>query len=58
MKYVKTGLDVWGFARWQLKYFPMGSYKGATLPQCKDIKKIVEPSELDSRSTVADENHT
>jgi hypothetical protein len=36
----------------------MGSYKGATLPQCKDIKNIVEPSELDSRSTVADENHT
>jgi hypothetical protein len=58
IKYVKAGLDVWGFARWQLKYFPMGSYKGATLPQCKDIKNIVEPSELDSRSTVADENHT
>jgi hypothetical protein len=38
IKYVKAGLDVWGFARWQLKYFPIGSYKGATLPQCKDIR--------------------
>lgn len=56
-KYLKAGLDVWGFAAWQLKYFPMDSYKGATLPQCRDIKNVVAPSELDLQSTVADQNH-
>jgi hypothetical protein len=53
-KYVKAGLDVWGFATWQVKYFPMDSYKGATLPQCKDIKNVVVPSSLYLQSTVAD----
>jgi hypothetical protein len=45
-KYVKAGLDVWGFATWQVKYFPMDSYRGTKLPQCKDIKNVVDPSSL------------
>lgn len=52
-RYIKVGLDVWGFATWQLKYFPVDSYTGATLPQCKDIKDVVDPSWSDLRSTVA-----
>jgi hypothetical protein len=55
--YVKAGLDVWGFATWQLKHFPMDSYKGTALPQCKDIKNVVDPSSLDLRSTLANKNH-
>jgi len=56
-KYLKAGLDVWGFAMWQIRYFPAVSYKGATLPQCKDIKSVVDPSLLHLQSTVAQENH-
>jgi hypothetical protein len=56
-KYLKAGLDVWGFAAWQIRYFPVDSYKGATLPECKDIKDVVDPSPLHSQSTVAQENH-
>jgi hypothetical protein len=56
-KYLDAGLDVWGFATWQLKYFPVESYKGATLPQCQDIKNVVDPSGLDLQSTIADDNH-
>jgi hypothetical protein len=56
-KYLNAGLDVWGFATWQLKYFPMDSYKGATLPQCRDVENVVDPSGLDLQSTVANENH-
>jgi hypothetical protein len=56
-KYLKAGLDVWGFAMWQIRYFPVDSYKGATLPQCKDIKNVVDPSSLHLQSTVAQENH-
>jgi len=56
-KYLKAGLDVWGFAMWQTRYFPVDSYKGATLPQCKDIKNVVDPSALHLQSTVAQENH-
>src|SRR5262249_34404015 len=52
-RYIKAGLDVWGFAMWQMKYFPMESYKGATLPQCKHIEKVIDPSWLDLQSTVA-----
>jgi hypothetical protein len=55
-KYLNAGLDVWGFATWQLKYFPMNSYKGATLPQCRDVESVVDPSGLDLQSTVANEN--
>src|SRR6266404_803090 len=40
-KYLKAGLDVWGFATWQLRYFPRDGYKGATLPQCKAIKDVM-----------------
>jgi hypothetical protein len=56
-KYLKAGLDVWGFAAWQTKYFPMDGYKGATLAQCTDIKNVVDPSSLDLQSTVAQTNH-
>ncbi len=56
-KYLKAGLDVWGFAAWQTKYFPMNAYRGATLAQCKDIKNVVDPSSLDLQSTVAQTNH-
>jgi hypothetical protein len=56
-KYLKAGLDVWGFGAWQAKYFPTDSYKGATLEQCKDIKSVIDPASLDLRSTVAQEKH-
>jgi hypothetical protein len=52
-KYLKAGLDVWGFSQWQAKYYPTASYKGATLEQCRDIKNVIDPSTLDLRSTVA-----
>ena len=56
-RYLKAGLDVWGFAVWQVKYFPSGAYRGATLEQCKDIKNLVVASSLDLQSTVAQQNH-
>jgi hypothetical protein len=56
-KYLKAGLDVWGFAAWQGKYFPMDSYKGATLPQCQDIQNVVDPAGLDLQATVAQDSH-
>jgi len=31
-KYLQAGLDVWGFAAWQIRHFPMTAYKGAMLP--------------------------
>jgi hypothetical protein len=52
-KYVKADLDVWGFATWQARHFPVDSYKGATLAQCKDIKNVIDPAALDLRTTVA-----
>jgi hypothetical protein len=52
-KYLKAGLDVWGFAAWQLKYFPADGYKGATLPECRAIKNVVDPSRLNLQSAVA-----
>jgi hypothetical protein len=55
-RYVKGGLDVWGFAAWQVKYFPVVSYTGATLPQCQTIKSVVDPSWVDIHSTVAQVN--
>jgi hypothetical protein len=57
-KYLKAGLDVWGFATWQEKYFPVASYKGATLPACQDITNVVEPAGLDLQSTVAQSHHS
>jgi len=55
--YLKANLDVWGFASWQSKYFPVEGYKGATLAQCKDIKNVVDPGGLDLQSTVARQSH-
>jgi hypothetical protein len=52
-RYLKAGLDVWGFADWEAKYFPVDTYKGATLPECRDIKNVVEPSRLNLQSAVA-----
>jgi hypothetical protein len=56
-KYLKAGLDVWGFAAWQAKYFPTSGYRGATLAQCKDVQALLDPSEVDLKSTVAQQNH-
>lgn len=50
-RYLKAGLDVWGFAAWQLKYFPAEGYRGATLGQCKVIKNVV--ASLDLQTAVA-----
>jgi hypothetical protein len=55
-KYVKVGLDVWGFASWQVKYFPVDGYTGATLSQCQDIKNVIDPSWVNLQSTVAQTN--
>jgi len=55
--YLKADLDVWGFASWHSKYFPVEGYKGATLAQCKDIKNVVDPGGLDLQSTVARQSH-
>lgn len=56
-RYLKAGLDVWGFASWQAKYFPTDSYRGATLAQCRDINNVIDPGTLDLQSTVAQEKH-
>jgi hypothetical protein len=52
--YLKAKLDVWGFPTWQTKYFPKDRYRGATLPQCKDIKDVLDPAGVDLQSAVAD----
>jgi hypothetical protein len=52
-KYVAADLDVWGFAAWQMKYFPTNNYKGATLAQCKDVNNVIDPSWLNLQSAVA-----
>ena len=51
-RYLKAGLDVWGFAAWQQRYFPTDGYKGAMLEQCREIKALL-PGTLDLQSTVA-----
>jgi hypothetical protein len=51
-KYLKAGLDVWGFANWQVKYFPLDSYRGATLEHCRAIKNTVASS-VDLQSAIA-----
>ena len=57
-RYLKAGLDVWGFAAWQMRHFPMNGYQGATLPECQDIKDVVDhPSSVDPQSSVAQEKH-
>jgi len=55
-RYVAAGLDVWGFAAWQMKYFPTNNYKGATLAACRDVGNVIDPSWLELRSTVARDN--
>lgn len=52
-KYLKAGLDVWGFAAWQVKHFPMDGYEGATLQECQNIKDVVDPSRFDLHGAVA-----
>jgi hypothetical protein len=42
-RYLEAGLDVWGFAAWQLRYFPRDGYQGATLAQCRDIATVNDP---------------
>jgi len=56
-RYLKAGLDVWGFNDWQTKYFPTQGYRGATLAQCQNIKNLVDPSTLNLQSTVAQDSH-
>ncbi len=57
-RYLKADLDVWGFATWQIRHFPMGIYKGATLSQCKDIKEVVDhSSSVHLQSTLAQGKH-
>lgn len=55
-RYLKAGLDVWGFATWQVKYFPSQGYRGATVEQCKDIRDLVVASSLNLQSAVAQQN--
>ena len=55
--YFKAGLDVWGFGSWQAKYFPTDSYPGATLPQCRDIKNVIDPAALNLQATLAQQKH-
>jgi hypothetical protein len=52
-RYLKAGLDVWGFRAWQSKYFPTDGYKGATLPECKDIQSVLDLTQIDLKSAVA-----
>jgi len=52
-KYLKADLDVWGFATWQAKYFPMEGYKGATVSQCQEIQDVLDPAHINIQATVA-----
>jgi len=56
VKYLKAGLDVWGFAAWQVKHFPMDGYEGATLSQCQNITDVVDPSRFDMHESLAQGN--
>jgi hypothetical protein len=57
-KYLTAGLDVWGFAAWQVKYFSKDGYRGATLPECKDIKTLVDAPGSGLPSSVASGKHS
>ena len=57
-RYLKAGLDVWGFAAWEQKYFPVDTYQGATLPECRNIKSVVDPTRLNLQSAVAQGNRS
>jgi hypothetical protein len=52
-RYLKAGLDVWGFTTWQAKHFPVDDYQGATLPQCQGLQSLVDPARVNLKSTVA-----
>lgn len=54
-KYLKAGLDVWGFATWQVKYYPVDTYRGATLERCRAIKNVVASS-VDLQSAIVQQN--
>ena len=56
-RYLKAGLDVWGFTTWQAKYFPVGSYQGATLAVCREIKDLLDPSRRNLQASVTSEPH-
>jgi len=56
VKYLKAGLDVWGFAAWQVKHFPMDGYEGAALSQCQNITDVVDPSRFDMHESLAQGN--
>ena len=56
-KYLKAGLDVWGFTTWQDKYFPVENYQGATLTQCQQIQSAIDPARMNLKSTVAQSAH-
>jgi len=58
VRYLKSGLDVWGFTAWQVKYFPMDAYKGAALPRCKAIKNVVDPAGLNLQASVTHSDHS
>ena len=53
VKYLKAGLDVWGFAAWQVKHFPVEGYEGATLGECQNITDVVDPSRFDLHGAIA-----
>lgn len=55
-RYLTAGLDVWGFAAWQTKYFPVEGYRGAMLAACKNIKDVVDPARSHWQSTVAQQD--
>ena len=56
-KYLKAGLDVWGFTTWQAKYFPVENYQGATLAQCEEIHSATDPARMNLKSAVAQREH-
>ena len=56
-KYLKAGLDVWGFTTWQAKYFPVENYQGAKLSQCQQIQSALDPARVNLKSAVAQSEH-
>jgi hypothetical protein len=56
-KYLKAGLDVWGFTTWHDKYFPVEGYQGATLSQCQQIQSAIDPARMNLKSAVAQSAH-
>jgi hypothetical protein len=52
-KYLKAGLDVWGFTTWQAKHFPVQDYQGSTLPRCQSLQNLVDAGRVNLQSAVA-----